>query len=59
MDFEVVRQDLARTRVVDPDDQELAEGQARLRIDAFALTANNITYGVFGDAPVLSLPAPT
>ena len=27
----------------------LAEGQARLKIDAFALTANNVTYAAFGD----------
>ncbi len=28
----------------------LAEGQVRARIDAFALTSNNITYAAFGDA---------
>ena len=28
----------------------LAQGQVRLRIERFALTSNNITYGAFGDA---------
>ena len=28
----------------------LADGEVRLRIDAFALTSNNITYAAFGDA---------
>jgi len=29
---------------------ELQPGQARLHIDHFALTANNITYAAFGEA---------
>lgn len=28
----------------------LAPGQARMRVDSFALTANNVTYAVFGEA---------
>jgi hypothetical protein len=52
--FLVARDDLRQSRVVpDPDapaQRPLAEGQARLRIDRFALTANNITYAVFGEA---------
>ncbi len=46
------RRDLSRTRLVpDPDaDTPLAEGQARLAIDRFALTANNVTYAAFGEA---------
>lgn len=32
------------------DDTPLADGQVRVRIDSFALTANNITYAAFGDA---------
>ena len=31
-------------------DVPLTEGQDRLRVDRFALTANNITYAAFGDA---------
>jgi hypothetical protein len=50
MDLEVSRQDLHRVAVHDHPPAELTEGQARLRVDAFALTTNNITYAVFGDA---------
>jgi hypothetical protein len=32
------------------DDAPLADGQVRVRIDSFALTANNITYAAFGEA---------
>jgi hypothetical protein len=50
MDFEVKRGDVRECRVVEKDTPALAHGQALLRIDAFALTANNITYAVTGDA---------
>lgn len=33
-----------------PAQRALAEGEARLAIDRFALTANNITYAAFGEA---------
>ena len=33
-----------------PKTQPLADGQVRVRVDAFALTANNITYAAFGEA---------
>lgn len=48
----VHRQNLRNTCIAaDPDAQRpLAEGQARLRIDSFALTANNVTYAAFGEA---------
>lgn len=49
MDIETTRNDLAQSRVVDLAPAELAEGQSRLRVDCFALTTNNVTYGVFGD----------
>lgn len=49
MDFEVDRADLPRTRTVEGPPAPLAEGEARVRVDAFALTTNNITYAVFGD----------
>ena len=52
--FQVSRANLRESRVVpDPDApaaRPLADGQARLRIDAFALTSNNITYAAFGEA---------
>jgi hypothetical protein len=52
-DFLVDRRDLRRCTVEDgpgPEDLALAPGQILLGIDAFALTANNVTYAVFGDA---------
>jgi hypothetical protein len=49
-DFQVERADLREYRVVDPAPPDLAAGQSLLRVEAFALTANNVTYGAFGDA---------
>lgn len=48
--FEVRRDRLGETRIVTEPLPELEEGEALLRVDAFALTANNITYGVAGDS---------
>jgi hypothetical protein len=46
-----VRKDhLPSTRLQTSADPALADGQVRVRIDRFALTANNITYAAFGDA---------
>jgi hypothetical protein len=47
LDIEVRRDDLRTTRVVDA---EPGAGDVTLHIDRFGLTANNVTYGVFGDA---------
>ena len=52
-DFQVNRENLRETRTVPlptAADAELAPGEALLAVDVFALTANNITYAVFGDA---------
>ncbi|MGJ7545414.1 DUF2855 family protein [Variovorax sp. LT1R16] len=48
--FLVRKDQLATTRLQSTSDQPLADGQVRVRIDSFALTANNITYAAFGDA---------
>ena len=48
-DFLVRRDDLRTCRVADSATPELEEGQALLRVQRFGLTANNITYAVFGD----------
>ena len=48
--FEVRKSDLSDGRVNSLSQAELQDGQVRLRIDQFALTANNITYAAFGDA---------
>jgi hypothetical protein len=50
VDFLVARDDLHRCRFIEAQAPELAPGQARLRVDAFGLTSNNITYAKFGDA---------
>lgn len=48
--FEVRRDALAETRTVTEPQPDPAPGQALLKVAAFALTANNITYGVAGDS---------
>jgi hypothetical protein len=49
MDFLVNRADLHDTKVVEPDRLPLGPGQARLRVERFGLSANNITYAALGD----------
>ena len=48
--LEVDRASIGQIRVIDGAPVPLAEREVRLRIDRFAITANNITYAVFGDA---------
>mgnify|MGYP003348760026 CR=1 FL=1 len=48
----VGREDLGATRLraePDPDPAALGEGEVHFAIERFSLTANNITYGAFGD----------
>jgi hypothetical protein len=47
--LEVGRADLARSRLMEKDLPALAEGQVLAKVDRFALTANNVTYGVVGE----------
>lgn len=47
--FLVGRRNLGETKFVETD-LSPADGQVLIRIDRFALTANNVTYGAFGDA---------
>jgi len=49
MNFEVSRKDLRSTRLHTAT-LDCPAGAVLCRIERFALTANNITYGVFGDA---------
>lgn len=49
MHIEIERGALDHSRIVESEPAPLAPGQCRLRVEAFALTTNNITYGVFGD----------
>lgn len=48
-DLLISRADLRDTRLAGTDLPPLAEGEARLAVRRFALTANNVTYAVFGD----------
>lgn len=49
-DFLVRRDDLRVTQIADSVEPELADGEALLRVDRIGLTANNVTYAVFGEA---------
>lgn len=48
-DFLVKRDDLRECRIAESDPPALEPGQALLRIEKFGLTANNVTYAVFGE----------
>lgn len=50
MDFLLAKDDLHRCCFDDRPSPEPGAGQALLRIDAFGLTSNNITYATFGEA---------
>jgi Protein of unknown function (DUF2855) len=50
VDFLVAKDDLHRCSLRDVAPPELASGQALLSVDAFGLSANNITYAIFGEA---------
>ena len=48
-DLTVSRADLSASRIATTELPPLAEGEARLKVNAFSVTANNLTYAVFGD----------
>lgn len=48
-DFLVAKSDLRATRFEEAEPPPLEEGQVRLAIENFALTANNVTYAAFGE----------
>jgi hypothetical protein len=47
--FEVQKNNLAKTRVSNDEIAPLEDGEVLVHVDRFALTANNITYGVVGE----------
>jgi NADPH:quinone reductase-like Zn-dependent oxidoreductase len=49
MDLLVNRTALAKTKIAPSADAPLAEGEVRMHVDLFSLTANNVTYGAMGD----------
>jgi hypothetical protein len=50
IDFLVRRDDFRQTRVAESETPSVGPGEALLRVDCFGLTANNVTYAVFGEA---------
>ena len=52
-EFQIRRDDLTKTRIVNsgdsPEEFDLAAGEILVKVDSFAFTANNITYGAMGD----------
>jgi hypothetical protein len=50
VDFLIAKRDLHACRFADVPPVALEPGQARLRVERFGLSANNVTYAMFGDA---------
>ncbi len=48
-DFQVRKDNFADTRIVETATQPLGDREARLRLDLFAMTSNNITYAAMGE----------
>lgn len=48
--LEVRRDDLRSARVLDSSSSALEDGETRFVVERFGLTANNVTYGLLGDA---------
>src|SRR4051794_40539132 len=49
-DLLVDRTDLTQTSIVEVPEPEVGDGQVLLKVDRVGMTANNVTYAVFGDA---------
>ncbi|MCU1592750.1 MAG: hypothetical protein JWO12_142 [Frankiales bacterium] len=49
-DLLVDRSNLSRTSIVEVPEPQVPDGQALLKVDRVGMTANNVTYAVFGDA---------
>ena len=48
-EFQVRRNKLDETKIVRRDAPDLGDGQVLVNVDRFALTANNVTYGIVGE----------
>jgi Protein of unknown function (DUF2855) len=49
-DFLVKRGDLRECRIAESPPLAIGDGEALLRVERFGMTANNVTYGVMGEA---------
>ena len=47
--FQVRKDDISQSRIIEEGVAPLKDGEARVKIERFALTANNVTYGAVGD----------
>ena len=52
LQHEISKRDLRQTRWADQPLPPLTDGTVRVKVDAFALTANNVTYAAFGGPPM-------
>ena len=47
--FQTLKSDLTKSRIINADLPIIRDGEILLKIESFAFTANNVTYGVAGD----------
>ena len=47
--FQTLKSDLTQSRIIDTDSVFIGDGEIVVKIESFAFTANNVTYGVAGD----------
>ena len=47
--FQTLKSDLTKSRIINEDLPIISDGEILLKIESFAFTANNVTYGVAGD----------
>ena len=47
--FQTFKSDLTHSRIVDTDSVSIHDDEIAVKIESFAFTANNVTYGVAGD----------
>jgi hypothetical protein len=47
--FQTLKSDLTQSRIIDIDSPAIDDGEIAVRIESYAFTANNVTYGVAGD----------
>jgi hypothetical protein len=48
-EFQIQKNDLAKTRIIETSLPPANNGEIVLKVDKFAFTANNLTYGVMGE----------
>jgi hypothetical protein len=46
--FQTFKSDLTHSRIVDTDSVSIHDDEIAVKIESFAFTANNVTYGVRG-----------